>query len=135
MESGKPTVVMVDDEVDFLRVVGTWAQPRYGFVGRTSGADLLPDLERLKPSLVVLDVGLPDVDGFEVCRRIRADGRFGGVPILFLTGRREDEDFVWNMRAGGTAYLTKPVGRRRLLALFRELISGPDDTVDTTAGD
>lgn len=135
-ESGeKPVIVMVDDEKEFLSLVGRWAAPEYEFVGLTGGGGLLEEIESLEPSLVVLDVRMPGEDGFELCRRIREDRRFDDIPVLFLTGSREDEDFLKNMEAGGTAYLSKPVGRRQLLAMFRELAGGQVETIDTAAGD
>jgi DNA-binding response OmpR family regulator len=134
-ENDKPTVVMVDDEKDFLDIVGRWASPEYEFVGLTDGAELLAELEGLNPSLIVLDLNLPGESGFSLCRRVRADRRFDAVPVLFLTGSREDEDFLRNMRAGGTAYVTKPIGRRQLLALFGELTGAGVEAVDTAASD
>lgn len=131
----KPVILMVDDEKEFLSLVGRWAEPEYEFVGLTGGGGLLEEIESLEPSLVVLDVRMPGEDGFELCRRIRADRRFDDIPVLFLTGSREDEDFLRNMEAGGTAYLSKPVGRRQLLAMFRELAGGQVETIDTAAGD
>lgn len=135
-ESGeKPVILMVDDEKEFLSLVGRWAALEYEFVGLTGGGGLLEEIESLEPSLVVLDVRMPGEDGFELCRRIREDRRFDDIPVLFLTGSREDEDFLKNMEAGGTAYLSKPVGRRQLLAMFRELAGGQVETIDTAAGD
>lgn len=131
----KPTIVMVDDEKEFLALVERWAEPEFEFVGKTDGEGLIDELEGLEPDLLVLDVRMPGVDGFELCRRVRADGRFRALPVLFLTGSREDEDFLKNLRVGGSAYLSKPVGRRQLLALFRELTGVPVATIDTAAGD
>lgn len=133
--SEKPVVVMVDDERDFLDVVRRWAEPDYDFIGLTSGAGLSEELEGLDPSLLVLDVNLPGLDGFELCRRVRAERRFDGLPILFLTGSRDDEDFLRNMEAGGTAFLSKPVARKPLLSLFRELIGEETTPVETGTAD
>lgn len=130
----RPVILMVDDEPDFLSVVKLWAEPEYEFIGMTDGEDLLEEAEALEPALIVLDVVMPGVDGFELCRRLRADPRFADTPVLFLTGSRKDEDFLRNMAVGGTAFVTKPVGRRRLLALFREL-TGVGEAVDTAASD
>ncbi|MBI3566130.1 MAG: response regulator [Elusimicrobia bacterium] len=130
----RPVILMVDDEDDFLSVVKLWAEPEYEFIGKTDGEDLLEEVEALSPALVVLDVVMPGVGGFELCRRLRADPRFAAIPILFLTGSRKDEDFLRNMEVGGTAFVTKPVGRRRLVSLFHEL-TGVGETVDTAASD
>jgi CheY-like chemotaxis protein len=131
----KPVVLMVDDEPDFLAVVKRWASPEYEFVGLTDGADLNEEIEGLEPSLIVLDVNMPGLGGFDLCRLIREDKRFDDIPVLFLTGSRDDEDFLKNMEVGGTAYLAKPVGRRRLLETFRELAGGGVETADTGTGD
>lgn len=130
----RSTVLMVDDEADFLAAMGHWIRTEYEFVGLTSGADLLAQIEGLDPVVVVLDVRLPDVDGFELCRRIRSDRRFDALPILFLTGSRADEDFLRNIDAGGTAYLSKPVGRRQLLSAIRELTGEAVETVESGGG-
>ncbi|MDE2491842.1 MAG: response regulator [Elusimicrobia bacterium] len=129
----KPKVVMVDDEPDFVRVVRSWAEPRYSFVGLSRGAELLPRMEKERPGLVVLDVYMPDVDGFELCRRIRDDPRYRDVPVLFLTGSADGDDFLRNMEAGGNGYLTKPVDRAKLLAEFRRLAGGVDEAADDEA--
>lgn len=131
----KPVVLMVDDEPDFLDIVRRWASEEYEFVGLTDGGELEEEIEGLEPSLIVLDVNMPGVGGFELCRRIRADRRYDEIPVLFLTGSREDEDFLKNLQVGGTAYLSKPVGRKRLLAMFRELLGGTIESFDTAATD
>lgn len=133
-EGRKPVVVMVDDEKDFLSVVRLWAEPDFEFVGIADPQELFEELDARKPDLLVLDVVMPGPGGFQLCRAVRSDPRFADLPVLFLTGSRKDEDFLRNMEVGGTAYATKPVGRRTLLGLFREL-TGAEETVDTAAGD
>jgi DNA-binding response OmpR family regulator len=71
------------------------------------------------PDLVVLDLGLPGLDGVEVCKRLRSDG---DVPILMLTARTETEDRVTGLVSGADAYLTKPFERQELLARIRALL-------------
>ncbi|HEY8882543.1 MAG TPA: response regulator, partial [Dermatophilaceae bacterium] len=72
------------------------------------------------PDLVVLDLGLPYVDGLEVCRRIRADGR--NVPVLILTARADEVDLVVGLDAGADDYVTKPFRLAELLARVRALL-------------
>jgi CheY-like chemotaxis protein len=134
-EGDKPLIVMVDDEKEFLALVERWALPEFDFVGLTDGEELLEELEGLEPDLLVLDVRMPGLDGFELCRRVRADGRFRELPVLFLTGSRDDEDFLKNLQVGGSAFLSKPVGRRPLLAILREMTGAPVAVIDTPAGD
>lgn len=115
-------IVMVDDEPDFLTIARTWLEPKYELVSYTDGTDLLPHLAAHEPDLLILDVRLPGLDGFKLCRRIRADKRFTSLPIMFLTASHSDLDFFRNLEVGGTSYLTKPVSRKELLARVKELL-------------
>lgn len=115
-------IVMVDDEPDFLTIARTWLEPKYETISLTDGHDLLNQLEAHEPDLLILDVRLPGLDGFKLCRRIRADRRFQSLPVLFLTASHSDLDFFRNLEVGGTSYLTKPVSRKELLARVQELL-------------
>ncbi|MBI4249729.1 MAG: response regulator [Elusimicrobia bacterium] len=117
----KPKILMVEDDSDFQAVVRGWISKRYDHIGLPHGGDLMEELESIEPDLVILDVRMPGPDGFKLCSRIRADRRFAHIPILFLTGCKDDEDFIKNLNVGGTAYLTKPVARKRLLSALNEL--------------
>jgi two-component system, OmpR family, response regulator len=88
-----------------------------------SGAEALRAATREPPHLVVLDVMLPDFDGFEVLRRLRADAPPGGpVPVLFLTARDAGEDKVTGLTAGGDDYVTKPFRLEELIARIRAIL-------------
>jgi putative two-component system response regulator len=119
----KPSIVMVDDDSEFQGIMRKWLAPYYDHCGLHNGADLIDYLEAYEPDLLILDVRMPGLDGFELCKRIRADQRFAALPILFLTGCKEDEDFIKNLDVGGTAYLTKPVERNDLLSIVKELVT------------
>lgn len=119
---------MVDDDADFQAIVRKWLSPHYDHWGLINGADLMENLEAAQPDLVIMDVRMPGPNGFELCKRIRSDGRFSHLPILFLTGCKEDEDFIKNLDVGGTAYLTKPIERNELLAMVRELVPEKQST-------
>lgn len=135
MKAQAPRVVIVDDEADFAALVRRWLSPRYRAVALTDGRDLAGELESGDTSLLVLDVRMPGVDGFELCRRVRADSRYSALPVLFLTGSREEDLYLRNLRAGGTSYLAKPVGRTQLLAAVEALVPEAADEPDTGAGD
>jgi two-component system OmpR family response regulator len=85
-----------------------------------SGAEAVRMATRLPPDLVVLDVMLPDLDGFEVLRRLRNGG--GEVPVLFLTARDAGEDKVTGLTAGGDDYVTKPFRLEELIARIRAIL-------------
>lgn len=134
----KPCIYLVDDEPDFLTIVHSWLEPMYDVVALKDGVELLGALRAKAPDLVILDLRLPGADGFDICRHMRSTPGLEGVPVLFLTASRESEDYRRNMKAGGSGYLTKPVGRRQLLAAVDELLANSRtadrQTVDTGGG-
>ncbi|MBI5630779.1 MAG: response regulator [Elusimicrobia bacterium] len=121
----KARVVLVDDEPDFHIVMRDWLSPRYDFRAIGDPKLVVEELEALEPALVLLDIRMPDIDGLSLCRRLRSNERFAGLPIVFLTACRDDGTFLENIKAGGTALLTKPVDRGQLLSILEELIPEP----------
>jgi DNA-binding response OmpR family regulator len=119
-ESGGGRVLVVEDDEEIAEVLGRSLR-REGYEVRTSGdgVDALDAAATFLPDLVVLDLGLPRLDGVEVCRRLRADG---DVPILMLTARAETEDRVDGLDSGADDYLVKPFERKELLARIRALL-------------
>jgi DNA-binding response OmpR family regulator len=119
VEAGGRVLVVEDDEdiADVLRR----SLRNEGYDVRTSadGVDALDVAAGFVPDLVVLDLGLPRLDGVEVCRRLRADS---DVPILMLTARSETEDRVGGLDSGADDYLVKPFERKELLARIRALL-------------
>lgn len=115
------TILLVDDEPSIVSLARLYLE-RDGF-RIESAADGLKALEavgRLRPALVVLDVMLPGLDGFEVCRRLRAAGN--EVPILMLTARDEDIDKILGLELGADDYLTKPFNPRELTARVKAIL-------------
>ena len=119
--SREPWVLMVDDD---SRLVGSVSE----YLGANGlrvtaaarGEEAFAEIRRTPPDLVMLDIMLPDVSGFEVCRRIRAASI--PVPVLFLTAKEEDYDHVLGIEIGADDYLKKPVAPRILLAHVRALL-------------
>jgi two-component system OmpR family response regulator len=121
--AGAPTqrVLVVDDEQNIADLVAT-ALRYEGFdvVTAADGRGALDAVRRHAPALVVLDVMLPDIDGFAVQQRLRSDGR--QVPVLFLTARDRVEDKVRGLTLGGDDYLTKPFSIEELVARVRAIL-------------
>lgn len=107
MAPSPPLILVVDDEDTISELIVTALQFN-GFECRVaaSGVEAMRALERERPDLVVLDVNLPDHDGFEVCRRMRAYGHLS--PVIFLTARHEPEAVNTGFERGGDDYVTKP---------------------------
>jgi two-component system OmpR family response regulator len=114
-------VLVVDDEPYIADLLSTGLR-FVGFDVRTAGGGLeaLTAVREWKPDLLVLDVMMPDVDGFEVTRRMRADGR--ETPVLFLTARDSVEDKVAGLTIGGDDYVTKPFSLEEIVARVRVLL-------------
>jgi two-component system, OmpR family, response regulator len=106
-------ILVVDDEPSITDLLAT-ALRYTGYQVETAGSGMaaLELAGRTLPDLIVLDVMLPDINGFEVCRRLRADGDF--VPVLFLTARDAEEDRVTGFVRGGDDYVTKPFSLQEL---------------------
>ena len=120
-ESGKRLLV-VDDEESIADLVATALRfTGYQVTTEQNGFDALRSVKNSPPDLVVLDVNMPDLDGFEVCRRLRRDGH--DMPVIFLTARDHLEDLRSGFRQGGDDYLTKPFSLEelslRIAALLR----------------
>jgi two-component system phosphate regulon response regulator PhoB len=110
-------IAIVEDEAELAALL-EYNLSRNGYDTRTFGASggVLKSLEEFKPDLVVLDVMLPEVDGFELCRQIRQSAGLGRIPVLFLTARADEVDRVLGLEIGGDDYMTKPFSPRELVA-------------------
>lgn len=110
-------ILIVDDEPNILGTVAPLLRARgYEVFSAMNGRAALEAVERDKPDLIVLDLGLPDIDGVEVCRQVR---QTLGVPILVLSARGAEGDKVSALDAGADDYVTKPFGAEELLARIR----------------
>src|SRR5687768_9309609 len=113
-------ILVVDDDMELLGLVGfALRQAGYLVIEAADGGAAVANFEREQPDLVILDVNLPVVSGFDVCRRIRAEG---STPIMMLTVRSSEEDQVRGLDGGADDYLTKPFSPRTLLARVRALL-------------
>jgi two-component system, OmpR family, response regulator len=116
-----PRVLVVDDEPSIVDVI-SMALRHHGFAVETagSGKEALDLVRRRHPNVMVLDVMLPDMEGFEVARRLSAE--HAEVPILFLSARDATEDKVRGLTTGGDDYVTKPFSLEELIARLRNIL-------------
>ena len=123
-------ILLVDDEPSIVQLARMYLE-RDGFRTDSAGdgETALEKVNRLLPSLVVLDVMLPKLDGFEVCRRLRA--RQDPVAILMLTARDEDIDKILGLELGADDYLTKPFNPRELVARVKAILRRGERAVNT----
>jgi len=116
----KPKVLVVDDSEFELQLVDFILQEKnYQTVLAGNGSDALLILENLTPDLILLDIMLPDFDGFEVCKRIKAVDKLKDIPVIFFTSLSNIDDIVKGFEAGGVDYVTKPFNTDELLVRIK----------------
>jgi DNA-binding response OmpR family regulator len=114
------TVLVVEDEASIASFISLYLKNAgYTVKAVANGSDALAQVESQQPALIVLDLMLPDMDGIEVCRRIR---QRSDVPILMLTARDEDVDKIIGLEVGADDYLTKPFNPRELVARVKSIL-------------
>lgn len=116
-DSSVTTILIVDDiPTNIQLALGILQKARYNITFTTSGEEALKKLEKIEVDLILLDVMMPGMDGFEVCRKIRETPKLYDIPIIFLTGRAEVDNIVQGFDAGGQDYILKPFNGRELLS-------------------
>jgi DNA-binding response OmpR family regulator len=124
MPDQKGTIVVVDDEPNIADLVDLYlAREGFRVLKTGTGEGGLQAVREHRPRLVVLDVGLPDVDGLEVCKRLRATSQ---IPVIFLTARDSEVDRVLGLELGGDDYLTKPFSPAELVARVKAVLRRVD---------
>jgi two-component system KDP operon response regulator KdpE len=127
----RPRILLVDDEVAIQRAVGPLLRARgYDVEVAGTGSQALQSVAARPPDLIVLDLGLPDLEGTEVCRRVR---NTSDVPIVVLSARGAEADKVNALDLGADDYITKPFGPEELLARIRAALrrAMPEEAADT----
>ena len=113
-------ILVVDDEANILDLARLYLEREgYRVDEAMDGQQALDKIESLEPALVILDIMLPEVDGFDVCRRVRAES---DVPIIMLTARDDDVDKIVGLELGADDYMTKPFNPRELVARVKAIL-------------
>jgi DNA-binding response OmpR family regulator len=116
-------ILIVDDDRDVAQTIGITLKRR-GFRVQVaySGMEALRMLQRFHPDLIILDVSMPGIDGFEVCRRLRRNEETEALPIIFLTARGLDDDRIEGFRVGADDYLSKPFNPEELVLRVKAVL-------------
>jgi len=116
----KETILVVDDEPHIVELAALYLRnDGYHVVTASDGAQALAQIAAAQPALLILDLMLPEIDGWEVCRRVRATSR---LPIIMLTARSDDVDKIVGLELGADDYLTKPFNPRELVARVKAVL-------------
>lgn len=124
VKSERPKILVVDDDPVVRRIILELLNNRYTVIMASTGVQLPDLLLRHQPKLVILDVMLPWVNGFELCRIIKTQEQTGHeTPVLFLTSCKEKEDLMTGKEVGGSGYLTKPFFAKDLYKEVERLLA------------
>ena len=119
----KKRILLVDDEADFVEVLRVRLEDsNYEVIVAYDGEEGLEISEREEPDLIILDIMLPKISGFDVCRKLKIDENFKNIPIIMLTAKFQPNDIKFGMAMGADAYITKPFEPQVLLEKMRELL-------------
>ncbi|MBO9360927.1 MAG: response regulator [Thermoflexus sp.] len=117
------TILVVDDDLQTVKLISLLLQRKgYRTLPATSGVQALAKAQTEQPDLIILDVMMPDLDGLEVCRRLRANPRLSAIPILMFTAKAAVGDKIAGLQAGADDYLTKPVHPAELISRVEALL-------------
>ncbi|WP_298396659.1 diguanylate cyclase [Sphingobium sp.] len=105
----KATILIVDDEISNIEIMNAVLEDDYEVCFATSGQQALDTARAAQPDLVLLDVLMPGIDGFEVCRQLKADSLLADIPVIFTTGLGDMEDEMRGLSLGAIDYVTKPI--------------------------
>ncbi len=109
-------VMAIDDQPDMLMLIQSFVETAgYSFVGAMRGRDAAIIAERMTLRLILIDVDMPELNGFETCRLLRANPKLRAVPIAFLTARKTSEDVTNGLAAGGNDFILKPFAPDKLV--------------------
>lgn len=116
MNENKPVIVAVDDSREMLDILKTVvADAGYRFLGAGGAKQCMRLVADVRPDLILLDIQMPETDGFELCRQIRQVESWRDVPVAFLTARRTAQDVKAGIAAGGNDFITKPFDAKSLM--------------------
>ena len=120
-------ILVVDDEPVLVETIAyNLEQAGYQVITAADGSSALEAARREMPDLILLDIMLPEMDGLEVCRKLRIESETATMPIMMLTAKGDEIDKVVGLEVGADDYVTKPFGRRELLARVRALLRRAD---------
>jgi DNA-binding response OmpR family regulator len=122
--SNASKILVVDDNVDNVELLTKRLKASgYRTCEAYDGEQALEKIEEEEPDLVILDLMLPKLDGFEVCRRLKSDERKRFIPVIMLTAKREVPDKIRGLDTGADDYVTKPFNPRELMARVKRLLA------------
>jgi twitching motility two-component system response regulator PilG len=119
----KNRILIVEDEESLLKLESILLTSKgYRVTGVMDGMSALKEARRIRPDLVILDIMLPQMDGFEVCRQLKGDPITAHIPVVMLTAKKNSQDMMSGQRAGCDAYITKPFKSSKILETIQHFL-------------
>ncbi|MGM0501196.1 MAG: response regulator [Bacillota bacterium] len=116
-------ILVVDDEENIVKLLSyNLKQEGYEIITANDGQEALKKLEETTPDLMILDLMLPKVDGWDICRKVRKNDNFSNLPIIILSAKEEEIDKILGLELGADDYVTKPFSPRELLARVKAVL-------------
>ena len=120
---GLPVILAVDDAPENLDVVKGLLTPKFIVKAAVNGMMALKIVEKQSPDLILLDIRMPGMDGFEVCRKLKENDASAAIPVIFLTGESDAASETDAIEAGAAGYITKPIDPAALLASIKQCLT------------
>lgn len=125
-------ILIVDDEPSIvIPIQFLMEQQGYSVIVAENGEDALDIIHKYKPDLVLLDIMLPGIDGYEVCEIVRLNPKYRNIKIIFLTAKGREVEIAKGMALGADAYITKPFSNAEVVAKVKELLEEIDEETGT----
>ncbi|HEY1166780.1 MAG TPA: response regulator [Chitinophaga sp.] len=121
-----PTILLVDDEEDILEFLERILSPRYRVLVTESGEEALKILDKEPVQLIISDVMMPEMDGFELCRHIKSNFEHSHIPVILLTAKNTIQSKIEGLELGADAYIEKPFSKEHLQAQISSLLANRD---------
>lgn len=113
-------ISIVDDEEDILEALSVFLKKNgYEVITAPNAADFFKQLKKKTPDLFILDLMLPDMDGYDICKKIKNDPKYSSVPVIMLSAKSEESDKIIGLELGADDYVTKPFSQKELLARIK----------------
>lgn len=122
----KNRILVVEDEESLLKLESILLTSKgYSVTGVMDGRSALEEIAKSKPDLVILDIMLPELDGFEVCRQIKGDPETCHIPVVMLTAKKSSQDLARGRQVGADEYITKPFKSAKVMEIIGTLLKNP----------
>lgn len=119
----KKKILIIDDEVDMVGTLVMWLEAAgYDTVSAYDGQEGMEKVRKEKPDLILLDIMLPKMDGFSLCRLLKFNDKYKDIPIIIITAKTQEQDRVTGMNVGANEYVTKPFDGNTLLMKIKKFL-------------